>query len=350
MCTRIADLLRAPQRVPYTPRGKCRRAEPAVTTRLLSALLLGGGLAVAPPVAAQGTAQKVAVLVLGASEPDAELADNVTEMVIAAVARRGGVEVAGKEEFRERLGVTSEQRAQACLEEVACVGRTAVSLGVRRIVTGTVGKRGRQFLFSLNLHDVEVGRVENRVFRLIEGSLDDLIRAVETGCQELFRPRVEPGRIQVASVPAGARVSIDNAYLGVTPLISGTLLPGAHRVRVEADGRFPWTSQVEVRAGQDLGINLSEANLPRRRRWPGYTAYGGGGLGLAAAAAGGFLGVLSQVNVTGETREAAQRDLSQKQRMARGSTVAFVSAGALGLLSAALFVIYRDDIFGRADP
>jgi hypothetical protein len=300
------------------------------------------------PASAQETAQKkMAVLILGASEPDAELADNVTEMVIAAVARQGNVEVAGKEEFRERLGVTSERRAQSCLEEISCVGRTAVSLGVRRIVTGTVGKRGPQFLFSLNLHDVEAGKVENRVFRLIEGGVDDLIRAVETGCGELFRPRVEPGRIQVASNPPGARVAIDNAYLGVTPLISGTLLPGPHRVRVEADGRFPWVSEVDVRAGQDLGINLTEANLPRRRRWPTYAAYITGGLGLTAAAAGGFLGVLSQVNPTGDTREAVQRDLSQKERMAFGSTVAFVGAGALAVASAVMFLVYRDDIFGK---
>jgi PEGA domain len=319
--------------------------------RVLRPLLAAGLLlAAARPALGQASAQKMAVLVLGASELDAELADNVTEMVIAAVARRGGVEVAGKEEFRARLGVTSEQRAQACMEEVSCVGRTAVSLGVRRIVTGTVGKRDRQFLFSLNLHDVELGRVENRVFRLIEGSIDDLIRAVEAGCHELFRPRVEPGRIQVGSTPPGARVAIDNAYLGVTPLISGTLLPGTHRVRVEADGRFPWTSQVEVRAGQDLGINLTEANLPWRRRWPAYAAYGSAGLGLAAAAAGGFLGVLSQVNPTGDTRESAQRDLARKQDLAFGSTVAFVSAGALAVLSGVLFLIYRDDIFGRPEP
>jgi hypothetical protein len=319
------------------------RASNWILSGAVGALLLG----TAGPALAQGSTQKMAVLVLGASEPDAELADNVTEIIIAAVARQGSVEVAGKEEFRARLGVTSEQRAQACLEEIACVGRTAVSLGVRRIVTGTVGQRGPQFLFSLNLHDVEAGKVENRVFRLIEGNLEDLIRAVESGCHELFRPRVEPGRIQVASNPPGARVAVDNAYLGVTPLISGTLLPGPHRVRVEADGRFPWASQVEVRAGQDLGINLTEANLPRRRRWPAGAAYGAGGLGLDAAAAGGFLGVLSQVNPTGDTRESAQRDLSQKQSLAFRSTVAFVSAGALGLVSAVLFLVYRDDIFGR---
>jgi energy-converting hydrogenase Eha subunit A len=292
----------------------------------------------------------MAVLILAAAERDVDLADNVTEMVIAAVARqRGGVEVAGKEEFRARLGAMSDQRAQSCLEEIACVGRTAVSLGVRRIVTGTVGTRGRQYLFSLNLHDVEAGRVENRVFRLIEGSLDDLIKAVETGCLELFRPKIEPGRIQVASVPVGARVSIDNAYLGVTPLISGTLLPGAHKVRVEAEQRFPWISTVEVRSGQDLGINLTEANLPRRRRWPTYAAYGTGTLALGAVAAGGFLGVLSQVNPSGDTRAAKMRDLEQKQQLARGSTAAFITGGALAVVSTALFIIYRDDVFGRPE-
>jgi hypothetical protein len=304
---------------------------------------------VAPAVARAAAVQKMAVLILSASDRDTELAENVTEMVIAAVARRGGVEVAGKEEFRARLGGMTDQRAQGCLEEIACVGRTAVSLGVRRIVTGTVGTRGRQFLFSLNLHDVEAGKVENRVFRLIEGSQDDLIKAIEGGCQELFRPKVEPGRIQVSSVPVGARVSIDNAYLGVTPLISGTLLPGAHRVRVEADRRFPWVSTVDVRAGQDLGINLTEANLPRRRFWPGAIAYGTGGLALGAAATGGFLGVLSRVNPSGETREAAQGDFNQKKDLARSANVAFISAGALAVVSTIMFIVYRDDIFGRSE-
>ena len=310
-----------------------------------AAAILGVGAPAAPAAAAE----KMAVLILSASARDAELADNVTEMVIAAIARRGGIEVAGKEEFRARLGDMSEARAQLCLEEIACVGRTAVSLGVRRIVTGTVGTRGPQFLFSLNLHDVEVGRVENRVFRLIEGSVNDLIKAVEAGSEELFRPKVEPGRIQVASMPANARVSIDNAYLGVTPLLSGTLIPGVHRVRVEADGRFPWISTVEVRSGKDLGINLTEANLPRRRRWPSNAAYGAGAVALAAGATGGLLGVLSQVNPSGDTRQAAQKDLAQKEKMARGATAAFITAGAAAAISAALFIIYRDDIFGRGE-
>ncbi len=307
--------------------------------------LVAAALAAAPARAAE----KMAVLVLGTSERDAELADNVTEMVIAYVSRRGGFELAGKEELRARLGVESEQKAQSCLDDVSCLSRTAVSLGVRRIVTGNVGTRGKQYLFSLNLNDVEKGKVDSRVFRLVEGGLPDLIKAVEAGTEELFRPRVEPGRVQINSDPAGARVSIDNAYLGVTPLISGSLLPGAHRVRVEADGRFPWRSTVEVRPGQDLGINLTDSNLPRRRRWPSVLATGTGVLALGAAATGGFLGVLSQIKPSGDTRADAMDDLAQKRTLSQGANVSFVTAGGLALVSAALFLIYRDDVFGRAD-
>src|SRR5262245_36288297 len=74
-------------------------------------------------------AEKLAVMVVATAERDAELADNLTEVIIARVAQRGGVEIAGKEEFRARLGVESERRTQACLDDIACLGRAAVSLG-----------------------------------------------------------------------------------------------------------------------------------------------------------------------------------------------------------------------------
>lgn len=293
------------------------------------------------------SSEKLAVLVLGTSEADADLAENVTEVVIAYIARQGSFELAGKEEFQARLGVDSELRGQACLEAMSCLSRAAVSLGVRRIVSGSVGTRGKQFLFSLALNNVEAGQVENRVFRLIEGDVGLLIRAVQEGITELFKPRVQPGRVEVKSVPEGARVSIDNAYLGVTPLISGTLLPGPHKVRVEAENRFPWISKVEVMPGQDLGINLTENNLPRRSRVPGRVAYTSGALGLAALAAGGFFGVLSQVNTSGNARAEHQSDLDERSRFADFANVSLIAGGALTLISLGTFVLYRDDIFGR---
>ncbi|HET6279633.1 MAG TPA: PEGA domain-containing protein [Polyangia bacterium] len=294
-------------------------------------------------------AEKLAVLVLATAEKDAELADNLTEVIIARTAQRGGTEIAGKEEFRARIGVENERKAQACLDDISCLGRAAVSLGVRRIVAGSVGTRGKQFLFNLNLNNVEDGRVEKRVFRLVEGGIEDLIRAVQEGTDELFRPKVEPGHIQISSEPESARVSIDNAYLGVTPLISGTLLAGKHNVRVEAPERFPWTSKVEVLPGQDLQIKLTQDNLPLRRAWPRYGAYGSLTLAAVSVAAGGFLGVLSQLQPTGNTRFDAQQDYDQKKKFALAANLSFGAGVVFGVVSLYYFLRYHDDIFGRTE-
>jgi hypothetical protein len=317
---------------------------------LLAALGIGSGLAALAGAPAPAlAAEKVAVLVLGAADRDAELADNVTEVIISRVAQHGGFEIAGKEEFRARLGVESDQRAQVCLDDTACLGRAAVSLGVRRIVAGNIGTRGKQYLFSLNLHNVETGKIDARVFRLVEGGVEDLIRAVQEGNDELFKPRVEPGKIQVETEPRGARVSIDNAYLGVTPLISGTLLAGKHDVRVEATNRFPWTSRVEVRPGQELQIKLKPDNLPERRQWPARVAYSSAALAAVSLAAGGFLGVLSQLQPNGATRADAQDDFDQKRRFATYANISFGVGAGLAVVSLFHFIFYRDDIFGRAE-
>jgi PEGA domain len=315
--------------------------------RLLGTLVGLTAAALAPRPAQAG--EKLAVLVLGTADKDSELGDNLTEVIISRIAQHGGFEIAGKEEFRARLGVESDRRTQACLEDISCLGRAAVSLGVRRIVAGNIGTRGKQFLFSLNLNNVETGKVEARVFRLVEGGIEDLIRAVQEGNDELFRPRVEPGKIQVDTEPAGARVSIDNAYLGITPLISGTLLAGKHNVRVEADERFPWTSKVEVRPGQELQIKLKADNLPQRRTWPPWVAYGSATLAAVSVAAGGFLGVLSQLQPSGATRLDAQQDYDQKRRFALYANVSFGAGAVLSAVSLFYFIRYRDDIFGRTE-
>jgi hypothetical protein len=316
--------------------------------KLLCVSALAAALTAAAPRAACA-GEKIAVLVLGTSEKDAELADNLTEVLIAYVAQHGGFEIAGKEEFRARLGVEDERRAQDCLDDISCLGRAGVSLGVRRIVAGSVGTRGKQFRFNLNLDNIEEGKVESRVFRLVEGGVEDLIKAVQEASGELFRPHVEPGKIQIASQPDGARVAIDNAYLGVTPLISGTLLAGKHNVRVEADGHFPWASRVEVLPGQELQIKLSPENLPRRRAWPSYAAYGSAALAVAAIAAGGFLGELSQLQPTGNTRQLAMDDLDQKRHFALAANISFGAGVVLGAVSLYHFIRYHDDIFGRAE-
>ena len=54
------------------------------------------------------------------------------------------------------------------------------------------------------------------------------------------------GSVFVESRPAGARVVIDGAPAGVTPIVVTDLRPGRREVRIENDGYRPWVTVVEV--------------------------------------------------------------------------------------------------------
>jgi PEGA domain len=312
-----------------------------------AALLVLAGATGAAPATPTERPENIAVLIVGATADDAELADNLTEVVIARVAQRKNVQIVGTVEFRRRLGLESEDRARLCLEDGACVGTTAVSLGVTRILSGTIGRRGTQYLFALALRSMSTGAIEKRVFRLIDGALPDLIATVQREADDIFVRTPEPARLRVESDPADARVSIDDAFVGRTPVISGDLVSGSHRVRVDKDGRFPWASTVDVPAGSNLVINLSPANLPRRLAWPTYAVYATAAGAVVLTGVGAMLGTSAEVDPSLANRKEAQQDFERRRQVGLAADVTFVGAAVVAIVSAVLLYVYRDHIFGR---
>ncbi|HEY3359047.1 MAG TPA: PEGA domain-containing protein [Polyangia bacterium] len=315
---------------------------------IVSVALLLAGLAGAPPAAAQPGAApaKIAVLVLQVGEADAELADNLTEVLIAELAKKGGFDIAGKEEFRSKLGVAGEQGASSCLEQPTCLGRVGTALGVSRVAAGTIGKRGADYAFNLNLIDIATARVENRIFKVVSGGVAGLITTLQDAARQLLAPKVEPGALKI-STPAArrARVYVDDAFVGTTPVRAAGLEAGTHRLRVERDGHHPLAREIEVPGGATLDMELSLAQLPARRVWPAWTAWSTFGAAVVTGATGIFFGVLSQEHPSGNTRVAVLDDVNRKRNQALTANVLFGSAGALALTSATVFVLYRRDVF-----
>lgn len=68
---------------------------------------------------------------------------------------------------------------------------------------------------------------------------------VETGD---YVPR---GSLTVVTVPEGAGVSVDDAYVGISPTGLPVLDAGEYTVHVTLDGYYPVTAVVEVRGGRD---------------------------------------------------------------------------------------------------
>lgn len=288
---------------------------------------------------------KIAVAVVGSGvEPD--LADNLTEVIIAKVARMGGYEIAGKEEFRSKLGVESEARALGCLGDVGCLGQAGAALGATKVLAGTIGRRNKDLLFSLALYDLAAGRQENRLFKLISGGIPALLKEVDVAAEKIFEVVPDPGNIRVESPIRGAQVYVDDGYIGMAPVRSPSLEPGKHRLRVDAEDYHGWAREVEVPSGSTLDISVSPESLVKRRTWPKVTAWTlliGAGV---AAAAGGFLAVLSQESPNGTNRRDILSDVDHKSTQATVANVLFGTAGAMALTSGVLFFAYRRDIFG----
>jgi hypothetical protein len=101
--------------------------------------------------------------------------------------------------------------------------------------------------------------------------------------------------------------------------------------------------------GQELQIKLEPDNLPARRAWPATVAYSSAILAGASLAAGGFLGVLSQLQPNGASRFEAQQDYEQRRDFATAANISFAAGAALAVVSLTYFIVYRDDIFGREE-
>src|SRR5262245_2239344 len=310
---------------------------------ILLSLLLGATAQAGKP----SSQEKLAALILQAHGVDQDLADNLTEVLISHLARRGGREIAGKEEFKTRLGV-DERKAAECMQDPGCLGRAGTELGVTRVVVGSLGRRDDDYLYNLSLINVQTGRVENSVFELVAGGkVDRLIAAVKATAEKLFQPKVEPGAVRVASETRGAFVYFDEAFIGSTPVRRDGIEPGPHKLRVEKEGHIGWTKAVDVPAGSLLEVKVPLEALPVRRRWPGQLILSFIAVASLEAVVGVVLTALAAnapANSSVSRREAV--DSSERRfLMSRISWGLFAGAGALAITSAALTIRYRLDLF-----
>jgi hypothetical protein len=73
--------------------------------------------------------------------------------------------------------------------------------------------------------------------------------------------------LEVRGAPAGSRVWIDaSAATPRSGLVSGTVAPGRHTIRVEAPGYEPYRREIDVRAATVLDIELTKVARARRQR------------------------------------------------------------------------------------
>ncbi len=298
------------------------------------------------PAAARPSRPKMAALILKTGSVDEELADNLTEVLISRLARRGDHDIAGKEELKTKLGV-DDRAAADCMSNPGCLGRVGTELGVTRMVVGTLGKRGDDYVYNLNLIDIESGRVENRVFEMVAGGkVQPLIAAVQSTADKLLEPKVEPGAVRVTSETRGAMVYLDEAFMGSTPVRRDGVEPGPHALRVEKEGHVGWAKEIEVPAGATMEVKVPLGALVKRRTWPGPAAASMAVLAGLSGVVGIVLDALALQPTTAATRAGAIQDANARFVESFAGDVFLGAAAVLAVTAAVITIVYRHDIFG----
>ena len=86
---------------------------------------------------------------------------------------------------------------------------------------------------------------ETHALRIEKGGFEPLVTSLVVRGEHSERSfELSPaprGALEVTSVPAGAEVSFDGRFRGVTPLKLEDLRTGAHAVTVEKANRHPWS-------------------------------------------------------------------------------------------------------------
>jgi hypothetical protein len=59
---------------------------------------------------------------------------------------------------------------------------------------------------------------------------------------------------EIVSTPSGAEVYINNAFVGITPLVSQNVTPGTYTVELRLQGYTPFSTSGTVLAGQDIRV------------------------------------------------------------------------------------------------
>ena len=164
-----------------------------------------------------------------------------------------------------------EETRQKCgVNDTSCIAEIGNALGVPEAISGELGKLGSFWMLNLRRINVREAEVIKRSSRNIEGSIDDLIRALPAAVADLFgaepveagavvgkAPEIAspPGTLIVTTIPPGASIAINGRKLGVSPY-SGDLPVGEHAVTATLKGYLNGEGKVTIQSGASSKLNL----------------------------------------------------------------------------------------------
>lgn len=291
--------------------------------------------------------ERVAVLLLPTGELDPAVADGLAEVLIGAVAARGGVRIIGNEELQAQLG-QGDASTLECIGSMACLGRVGVQLAVQEVVAGTLARQGERWVFNVNRVDVRRGEIVGRVFREVDGDLAEVADALSAAVPELYATPVRTATLVIACEASGAEASLDGVLLGTIDgeLREEGIAAGQHELRVSAPGHRAWRREVRFTEGAE--VHVDARLVPSITESISPLAWIAGGVAVAAFVPALALGVSSQsqLELTSDQRSSMEVTRAElldyyraREHEAIAADVLFAIAGVAAIVSTVSFLV-----------
>jgi TolB-like protein len=221
----------------------------------------------------------IAVLTLknsdGITPGDAAL---ITDRLNVELFRTARVNLLERNQIKDILKEQGFQGSGVCSDE-ACLVEMGQILGVREIITGSLGRLGTLIVINLRTIDVAKGQIVKVVSQDISGKLEDVIYYLpniarklvglepvvlqqpaaapakpapkhETPAQsKTLAPTKNTGMLQVVTQPEGAEIVLNGKTRGPSPLVDNTLLPGKYTITISYPRYETYTETFLLAAG-----------------------------------------------------------------------------------------------------
>ena len=281
--------------------------------------------------------------------------DSISGFLAAEVERLSGRKVISEADIQTI--VRGEETKQRCgVNDTSCIVEIGSALGVPEAISGDLGRVGSFWMLNLRRINVRKADVIKRSSRQIEGSIDDLIRAMPGAIADLFtdeaaeaaeppKPappkeeikeiKIEPGTLAVTATPENTSIRINDETAGPTPL-EKELLPGDYSVEASLEGYEPEGRNVTIRSQQKIELSFELKKIyPMNpyKKW-GFVSLGGG-LGLLALAGASTW----RAKVTADDYNAGNTDVKTKNWIWSGAAVSGYGLGGAAVITGTVLLI-----------
>ena len=172
----------------------------------------------------------------------------------------------------------------------------------------------------------------------MKGKTENLGPALDKAITELLKPPVKPGGLIVKCNVAGAKIHLDDRFVGSAPAAMDKVKPGKYRLRVVGQNHYIHRSTVTIEEGRIKTVEVKLIKRAKARKsWLFYTAWTTAGVSVATGIAAAVVGGLSR-RTQGETQLEVLDDWDRRKKMALSANVLIGAASAVALTSAAVFI------------